>query len=415
MEARVVMRELTPRLAVTMPLNTPTTPPASTPLATPSTTLFVAVVARDATTPANATIEATDRSTSPSASTSAMLGAIVPISVMDRARPLMFRIERKSGTVSDRPMSSSMSTSARPEGSAPAARARRRTWVGVVAVASNMLVCLECVRVLLWQGHVKQTFLGGVGALDGAYDRSEPHHGDAIADRDDLGEIARHDDDAAAGLGDVIQDGVDFRAGADIDSAGGLIHDQEVYPLRQPAGQNDLLLVATRQRGDRRVAIASAYAQFVDVFVGERGFAHLVQHHAAERVLAPYADVDIVGDAGQGKDGFRLAVLGAKRDAVANGGSGIAIAYRAILEHDGPAVRSLGAAAQREMRRRGQPRAGERLHLEQRLAHLPRAVAVNVVDGASGHLLHQLLLGQLADARMPCNASAVAEHRDRVA
>ena len=56
-------------------------------------------------------------------------------------------------------------------------------------------------------------------------------------------------------------DGVDSGARADIDADGRAIEDQEARIGREPLGQDDLLLVAARQRRDRVRRLADLHAE----------------------------------------------------------------------------------------------------------------------------------------------------------
>ena len=82
------------------------------------------------------------------------------------------------------------------------------------------------------------------------------HDGDAIAEVQDLLHVAADHQDGHALARQAAQQPVDFRLGADVDAARGLVDDQHLRPERQPLRQHHLLLVAAAQgRGpdlDRR-------------------------------------------------------------------------------------------------------------------------------------------------------------------
>ena len=73
---------------------------------------------------------------------------------------------------------------------------------------------------------------------------------DPVGHREDLGQVARDEDDPEAGRGQLGDDPVDLDLGADVDAAGRLVEDEQPRLGRQPLGQDDLLLVAARQRAD---------------------------------------------------------------------------------------------------------------------------------------------------------------------
>ena len=52
--------------------------------------------------------------------------------------------------------------------------------------------------------------------------------------------------------GQVVDDAVDVLLGADVDAAGGVVEEEDVGIAQQPAGEQDLLLVAAAEGADRR-------------------------------------------------------------------------------------------------------------------------------------------------------------------
>ena len=85
--------------------------------------------------------------------------------------------------------------------------------------------------------------------------RALMHHGDAVADADDLFHVAGDHQDGDARSASVAHQRVDLALGADIDAARRLIEDDDARVHRQPFGQHDLLLIAARKRsGPRRDA-----------------------------------------------------------------------------------------------------------------------------------------------------------------
>ena len=68
-----------------------------------------------------------------------------------------------------------------------------------------------------------------------------------------LDDVGRVDDDGLAGLGGVPQHLVDLDAGPGVDAAGRLVREQDGRFGEERAREEDLLLVAARQRGDGRL------------------------------------------------------------------------------------------------------------------------------------------------------------------
>ena len=76
---------------------------------------------------------------------------------------------------------------------------------------------------------------------------------DPVGETEHLLHLARHHDDGDAARGQGPDQGVDLAAGADVDTAGGLVEQQHPAVAQQPAGQHDLLLVAAGQGAHRAV------------------------------------------------------------------------------------------------------------------------------------------------------------------
>jgi hypothetical protein len=80
-----------------------------------------------------------------------------------------------------------------------------------------------------------------------AHDPAAHHHGDPVAEADQLARIRRGQDDARALSRETVDQRVDLRARADIDAHGRIVHQENPALLCQPAAQHDLLLVAARK------------------------------------------------------------------------------------------------------------------------------------------------------------------------
>ena len=73
-------------------------------------------------------------------------------------------------------------------------------------------------------------------------------HDDAVAEALQLERVGRSDDDGHSAGRDGAEDAIDLRPGADVDSLGRLVGDEDRRFGQQRAGHDDLLLVAARQR-----------------------------------------------------------------------------------------------------------------------------------------------------------------------
>ena len=81
-------------------------------------------------------------------------------------------------------------------------------------------------------------------------DLAVPDDEDAVGEPEDLLDLAGHDDDGDAVVGEPTDEGVDLGAGADVDAAGGLVEQQDAAAAQQPPGEHDLLLVAAGEGAD---------------------------------------------------------------------------------------------------------------------------------------------------------------------
>ena len=77
--------------------------------------------------------------------------------------------------------------------------------------------------------------------------RPARHHGDPVADPEQLGEIRADDQDRLALRGQLAEQAIDLGLGADVDAAGRLVEQQDVGLLVQQPRQGHLLLVAARE------------------------------------------------------------------------------------------------------------------------------------------------------------------------
>ncbi len=86
--------------------------------------------------------------------------------------------------------------------------------------------------------------------VDRGHDPSRSHDRDAIADREQLGQVRRHDDDGSASLEEIRDEAVDVVLGAHVHALRGFIEDVHLRIDGQPATDDDLLLVAAGESLD---------------------------------------------------------------------------------------------------------------------------------------------------------------------
>ena len=105
----------------------------------------------------------------------------------------------------------------------------------------------------------------------------------------------------------------------------------------QPAGQDDLLLVAAGQAAHGRILAGGFDAEGLDVFIGE--LLHFAAPHGLEEALHHlHGQDDVVPHAQVGDDAVPLAVLGQIADAVFHGVVGLCNLYLFAV-HLHPAAR----------------------------------------------------------------------------
>src|SRR3954454_3346880 len=108
----------------------------------------------------------------------------------------------------------------------------------------------------------------------------------------DLG--GEHHDRHAVG-GEVQQQAVEVALGVDVDASRRVVEEQHLRLGGQPAGHDDLLLVAARERGDRILGVAELDPQPVDVAAQARAGARGRDQPAA-RVAAERDDAEVLAD-----------------------------------------------------------------------------------------------------------------------
>ncbi len=87
------------------------------------------------------------------------------------------------------------------------------------------------------------------------------HHEDPVGHADHLGQLAGDHQDADAVGGEGAHQLVDAVLGADVDAAGGLVHQHDLRRRGEPPGEHDLLLVAAGEELDLLVERAGGHLQ----------------------------------------------------------------------------------------------------------------------------------------------------------
>ena len=84
-----------------------------------------------------------------------------------------------------------------------------------------------------------------------SHDAAGSHHQDAVRQAYQFSHLGRDQEDRHAVGGKALDEAVDLGLGADVDAAGRLVQDQDLRLAGDPAGEDNLLLVAARQLADR--------------------------------------------------------------------------------------------------------------------------------------------------------------------
>lgn len=88
---------------------------------------------------------------------------------------------------------------------------------------------------------------------------AENHH--PVSQPQNFGNLAGDQKYGEAFVGEATDDRVQLGAGADVDTAGGFVEQQDAAAAQQPAGQDGLLLIAAGQCPDRDGRVVGAQRQ----------------------------------------------------------------------------------------------------------------------------------------------------------
>lgn len=285
--------------------------------------------------------------------------------------------------------------------------------------------------------------LGHLVARQFARDRAAAQDDDAVGALDEFLDVGGDEQDGEALAGEVVDEALDLGLGADVDAAGGFVEQQDLGLQAEPAGQQDLLLVAAGELADllfgaRRLDPQPLHEDLDDAVLlgaGDDTGAGEARHRGQHDVLAHRE---------AGDDAFGLAVLGQQADAGPDGTGGGEPAQGASADPDltgvqaqrtGQGLRGLAAAGAEEptetehltgVQRQGYVVelvvAGESGRGEHRGARGVVALGAEAGEAGAadlGHVaaehhrdeLHAVEVGEVAGV----DVAAVAEHGDAVA
>ena len=106
---------------------------------------------------------------------------------------------------------------------------------------------VQLTTVLPRHSDTHDAFFCSLGSVEFGRDPAAPHHQDAIAQAEDFRQLRGNEQNAKSLVCELAHDCIDFRLGADIDAARRLVKNKNVRPRRQPLGQHDFLLIASRK------------------------------------------------------------------------------------------------------------------------------------------------------------------------
>src|SRR6056297_6026 len=254
-----------PRVMV-MPLNVPAASPNSSANTMPSPSTAsggspvasIAFMNRIMAPARNAAMEPTERSIPPAMITNVEPTAMMPMNALRVSTLKMFVDDRNAGFISE----PTITSATRPRSGVSVCQGIRRLG-RAVAVASGGVVMK--VPLLLESGRVLHDLvLVDVVAVQDPGDPPRAHHDDAVAEADDLRQLAADHDHRDAALGELMDEEVDLALRADVDAARGLVQDQDPGIAQQDLGDDQLLLVAAGQLAGEGVQAADADVVAID-------------------------------------------------------------------------------------------------------------------------------------------------------
>ena len=129
---------------------------------------------------------------------------------------------------------------------------------------------------------------------------------------------------ATALSGELRNEPVDLRLGADVDAARRLVENENARIGEQPAGNQHLLLIAAGKVEHRLFQIGRAHAKLLLLVETERLDLALLDEARAGMAATEQGDLHVSHDVEQQETAALLAVLGEERHARIHGDAGIA-------------------------------------------------------------------------------------------
>src|SRR5689334_2139836 len=208
------------------------------------------------------------------------------------------------------------------------------------------------------------------------------HDQDPIAHLEHLRQLGRDEDHSHPTRAQRADDFVDLPLGPDVHAARGLVEDQHVDVGLEPLGEDDLLLVAARERPDRRRHVGQPDLQLLDVLLGEPAlFARLDAPGALGRQPD---DRDVLRARQAEEESLGLAVLRDKADPAVDRRARRRRVDHVAVDGDGPRRDAIGAEDRAcELRPSRAAQAGDAEHLaaaQLEIDVLQYALALKVLD-----------------------------------
>lgn len=172
------------------------------------------------------------------------------------------------------------------------------------------------------EGGGHDTVLGPMAALEFGGEAAGGEDGDAVAEHHEFVEVGGDDEHGFALGGEVGEEAVDFEASADVDAAGGFVEDEDIAIAEEPAGYDDLLLVAAAEFDDALVGGVAADLEALDPMVQGTGFGAAADPAGGMGEAGEGGDGEIFADTEGEEEAVGFAVFGEQGDAVADGFAG---------------------------------------------------------------------------------------------
>src|SRR5258706_8889196 len=152
-------------------------------------------------------------------------------------------------------------------------------------------------------------FLRCLGALELADKNPRVHDADAVTDSEQFRHFRRDHDDSLAGIGELVDNAIDLVLGADVDTAGRFIENQDFRVGKQPFRQHYLLLVAAGQVAGCLIDVGAADAHAVAIIARHLQLLDIIDD-AADRNTVEIGQRDVLADIVGEQEAELLAVLG---------------------------------------------------------------------------------------------------------